>query len=96
MGRLVEERWLSVSYDVIVEQLPIGDEQGRPLVDETGQPKTLEHTTLVFIHQLPDGQRIVRVPFTPEAKTELVRKLTGGIVVANGRPPVPPGQPPAR
>lgn len=44
--------------------------------------------TLVLIVPLPDGQRVIRVPFNREAKTELIRQLTGGIVVpSNGHTP---------
>lgn len=87
MPRAIEERWVGIGYDVVTEHLPIGDDQGRLIHDEHGLPKTVEHTTLVIFLPLPDGQRVIRIPFAPEARQELVRKLTGGIVIANGHPP---------
>lgn len=69
MARIIEERWVGIRYDV---------------VDEQGRPKMRTSTTLVFILDDPGAQRVVRVPFMPEAKQELVRKLTGGIVIGQG------------
>lgn len=83
MARIIEERWVGVGFDVITEHLQVAKD-GQPLHDSNGLPKTMEHTTLVFVINLPDGQRIVRIPFTPEGKQELVSKLTGGIVIPNG------------
>ena len=86
---MVEERWVGIGYDVVREHLPVGDEQGRPVHDARGLPKTVEHTTLVLFVNEPGVQRVVRVPFTDDARAGLVRKLTGGIVVAaNGDGPV--------
>lgn len=82
MARIVEERWMGIGWDVVTEQLPAADENGNPVFDGLGQPKLIEHTTLVFVHRLPDGQRVVRIPFRADKKGELVAKLTGGIVVA--------------
>lgn len=84
MPRMIEERWVGITFDVQVERSQVGDERGRPVHDAHGLPKVVEHTTLVLIVPLPDGQRVVRVPFTDDAKRTLVQKLTGGIVVANG------------
>lgn len=82
MARLVEERWVGVGFDVVVEQLPVADERGNVIHDALGVPKTEEHTTLVLILNDPGCQRIVRVPFGADAKQTLLKKLTGGIIVA--------------
>lgn len=87
MPRIIEERWVGVGYQVITEHLAVTDPNGNVVHDAAGLPKTQEHRTLVFILPMPDGQRVVRVPFTLEAKDELVRQLTGGIVIANGHTP---------
>lgn len=84
MPRIIEERWMGIGYDVIAEHLPVTDEQGRVIHDAHGLPKTLEHTTLVLILNDPGAQRVVRIPFQDEARQELIRKLTGGIIVPKG------------
>lgn len=84
MARHVQETWLGIGFDVVVERLPVADERGNVVHDAHGLPKTQEHSTLVLILNEPGVQRVVRVPFAGEAKAELIRKLTGGIVVANG------------
>jgi hypothetical protein len=91
--RIIEERWMGIGYDVITEHLPQTDERGRPMHDGKGLPITLEHTTLVLICPMPDGQRIVRIPFREEARQQLIQKLTGGIVIpTNGAPHLPFGK----
>ena len=85
MPRLIEEKWVGIGFDITIEQTPkTHPANGQPLYDENGLPLTEEVTTLVLIVPLPDGQRIIRIPFSPESKQELLRKLTGGIVVPNG------------
>jgi hypothetical protein len=81
MARMIEERWVGIGFDVVTEHLPVADDQGRPVHDQFGLPKLTETPTLVLIVPLADGQRVVRIPFAGDAKQELVRKLTGGIVV---------------
>lgn len=87
MPRIIEERWVGIGYDVITEHLPVADDHGRPIHDANGLPRTEEHTTLVFILQEPGVQRVVRIPFRQDAKTGLIQKLTGGIVIPNGATP---------
>lgn len=88
MARMIEERWVGIGFDVVIEHLPVADEKGRPVHDAFGIPKTEECATIVLIQALPDGQRVVRVPFTGDAKASLIKKLTGGIVIAaNGHAP---------
>lgn len=88
MPRLIEERWVGIGYNVETEHLPQTDEHGNVLHDARGLPKTLEHTTLILILNEPAGQRIVRIPFQEEARQDLIRKLTGGIIVPpNGNGP---------
>lgn len=85
MPRVIEERWIGVGYDIVTEHLQVAGADGQPLFDGKGLPKTMPHTTLVFIHNEPGVQVVVRIPFTEEAKQELVKKLTGGILIpANG------------
>lgn len=87
MPRVIEERWIGIGFDVITEHTPVADERGNVIHDAHGLPKTQEMTTLVFVIPLPDGQHIVRVPFTADGKRQLLEKLTGGIVIANGVQP---------
>lgn len=89
MPRLIEERWVGIGFDVITEHLPQQDERGNIIHDATGLPKTVEHTTLVLILNEPGGQRVVRIPFQEESRQELIRKLTGGVIVPNGNGGVP-------
>ena len=86
MPRFTEERWTGVGYDVIEESLPKADASGRGmLVGDDGEP-VMEHvTTLVFILNQADGQRVVRIPFVDSALADLKAKLNGGIVT----PPSP-------
>ena len=85
MPRLIEERWVGIGFDVVVEQLPVADDRGNVIHDALGVPKTQESSTLVLILQEPGVQRVVRIPFMAESKAELLRKLTGGVIVpANG------------
>lgn len=91
MARLIEERWHAVAFDVAFERLPAAGPDGMPIHDAHGLPKTVDAATLVFQHPPgPDGTvLIVRIPFVEEAKQELLRKLTGGVIVpaVNGGPP---------
>ena len=88
--RFTEERWVGVAFSARTEQLPLADpKDGQPLHNADGSPKTAEHTILTFTHLNPFGQPelIVHVPFDQNAKQELLRQLTGGIVVpTNGSP----------
>ena len=84
MPRHIQETWVGIGFDVVVEHLPVADERGNVVHDAHGLPKTQEHTTLLLIVNEAGVQRVVRVPFAGEAKAELIRKLTGGIIVANG------------
>jgi len=84
MTRLVQETWVGVGFDVVSESVPVTDERGNVVHDAHGLPKMQQQTTLVFVMPRPDGQTVVRVPFNEDGRLELLRKLTGGIVVANG------------
>lgn len=89
MPRVVEETWVGVAFEVVQEQLPRGDGNGGVQLDEQLQPVMQDMTTLVFSNVTPDGRHTIKVPFDPNSKTELIRKLTGGIVVpTNGNHPV--------
>lgn len=87
---MIEERWTGIGYDVQTEHLPtINPETGQPTIGPDGQPETAQHTTLILIHAAgtPDP-RIIRIPFTEETRQELIRKLTGGIIIpGNGNTP---------
>lgn len=69
--------------------LDIDPETGQPRMID-GQPQTVAAKQLIFFEpvrlgptQVAMGDQ-VKVTLPDEAKTELVRLLTGGIVVANG------------
>lgn len=84
MPRIIEERWIGIGFDVRTEQAPVVKD-GQPLHDAgTGLPKTQEVTVLTLVLPMPDGQRVVHIPFEAAPKAELIQKLTGGIVVPNG------------
>ncbi len=88
MPRIIEERWMGIGFDVVTENLQKTDpKDGQPLFDGHGLPQLEEFTTLVLILPSPDTQRVIKIPFSPESKQELLRKLTGGIVVPNGNHP---------
>lgn len=65
---------------------PQADERGNIIHDGHGHPKTVDVWTLQLIDQA--GGRELLISFTNEVKDELVKQLTGGIVVipANGNP----------
>jgi hypothetical protein len=86
--RTIEERWVGVGYDVVVEQLVQTDDRGNPLYDAHGLPKKVETTTLVFLLNEPGVNRVIRIPFTGPDKETLMQKLHGGVIVApNGSIP---------
>lgn len=85
MPRIIEERWMGIGFDIVTEQAQAVDpKDGQPLHDGKGNPKLEEVATLVLIVPLPDGQRIIRIPFNADAKQKLLGKLTGGLVIPNG------------
>ena len=80
---------MGVGFAAYTEHLPVVGPDGQVIHDAHGVPKTIEHLTLQFQHVNPvtgQPELIVRIPFAPEAKQELLRQITGGIVVpaANG------------
>jgi hypothetical protein len=95
VSRIVEERWMGVGFAAYTEHLPVVDPaDGQVVRDSHGLPRTIEHLTLQFQHNNPvtgQPELIVRIPFAPEAKQELLRQITGGIVVpGNGGVPAAP------
>lgn len=58
-------------------------DNGAPLFNVDGTPKTETITELVFDSR--DGSHIVVVPLSEEARQTMIAQLTGGVVVANGK-----------
>lgn len=88
MPRIIEETWMGIGFDATTGQSQkLDPKDGKPLFDGKGLPRMEEITTLVLIVPLPDGQRVVKVPFNAESKALLVQKLTHGLVVPNGTDP---------
>lgn len=90
MARRVVERWVGCAWAVRSEREQEAGTDGQPLFDEHGLPKMVDLTTLVFVSNEPGAQVIVEVPFTQDKRGDLVKALTGGIIVptANGHGPV--------
>jgi len=72
---------MGIGFDVVVENLQLADDRGRPRTDDRGLPLFQAHTTIVLIRNHPDGQHILKIPLNDEAKKELIKKLTGGVIV---------------
>lgn len=70
--------------------LDIDPDTGQPRLDDTGQPQTIPAKLLVFFEPVESGPNQVtmgdqvKVMLTEDAKNELIRQLTGGIVISNG------------
>lgn len=79
--RKVEERWAISKFNVITEELPLADNRGRAVHDALGAPKMETYTSLVFVLNEPGCHRTILIPLTDDGRKELVRMLTGGIVV---------------
>lgn len=86
MPRRVTERWVGCGWAVRQEQEQAVGQDGQPLFDGSGLPKMVDLTTLVFVSNEPGAAFVLEVPFTDDKRADLVKALTGGIIVptANG------------
>lgn len=83
MPRVTQERLLGYGFQVIKETVPQIDEgDGQIIHGANGQPKTTEETVIVFVD--PVSAHRVDVPLSEEARGEMVKQLTGGIVLPSG------------
>jgi hypothetical protein len=82
MPRVRDERWANVGFAVEKGEQQRVSPEGLPMMKPDGTPDTEPVTILVFVHNLSDGQWIIRVPFEDSSRLKLIDALTGGIVVA--------------
>lgn len=82
MPRFTQDRLLGYQFQVVVEHVPKADERGNVIHNGNGEPKTEEMRTLVL--QDPATGHQVAVPLSLDARDELVRQLTGGLIVPTG------------
>jgi len=71
------------AFVVSSEELPMADQNGEPLTELDGSPKTEQITRVIF--KSADGTHVVIVPLNESGRDRLVAQLTGGIVIANGQ-----------
>ena len=90
-SRRVVETWFSVDWIVKPANLPLAGEDGQPLFDAHGMPRTQPVTMLEFTRHTPEGPHVLRIPFTDEAKQGLIAGLTGGIIVPSNGTKLPGG-----
>jgi len=69
-----------------LEAQEVDPKNGQPLFNGDGSPKMVERIMLVFIDEQIFGKHAVVVPLTGENRDELVRQLTGGVVIASSVP----------
>lgn len=81
MPRVTKDELIGYHFTVGRGQMPVGDERG-VVRYRSGDVKTQEVTLIVFT--CPQTAHQIVVPLTEEARQELVRQLTGGVVVAGG------------
>ena len=71
------------AFNVVRGERPVVDpKDGQVVRDRDGQPRIEEATLIVFVD--PQTAHTVIVPLSEVARLELIRQLTGGVVVANG------------
>ena len=82
MPAIAQEMLAGFAIDIRKGTGPLVDERGNVVHDAQGVAKTQEIWTLVLAEH--DGTRTITCSFTDVVRAELVRKLTGGIVLAAG------------
>lgn len=91
MRRIVERIESATQWGIVEEQRQRCGDDGQPLFDAgTGLPKTERLTVLWLREVTPAGMRQTEIPFDDAGREQIVRSLTGGIIVApaNGSPTV--------
>jgi hypothetical protein len=80
MPRQTQDVLSGYQFNVLRVEVPVAGEDGLPIHDGMGVVKVQEETRIVFV--CPATQHVVIVPLPEAAREELIRQLTGGIVVA--------------
>ena len=79
--RQTQETLLAYQFSVQRgEEQEVDQRDGQPLFNGDGSPRMVASTRLIFV--CPATGHVVIVPLPEAAREELVRQLTGGIVVA--------------
>lgn len=85
MGRSTQDTLNGYAFQVRDEP-QVAMKDGQPVFDQgSAEPKLEVVTKLILAH--PSGEHTVVIPLNETGKAELIRQLTGGIVVANGSLP---------
>ena len=83
------EELLGVSFSVRQTQAQVTDDKGQPIYNGgDGGPRMQDVWVLDLVDANPFQIRTIHVPLSKEAKDELVRQLTGGIVIAGAGPAI--------
>jgi hypothetical protein len=69
----------------ILENFSMGAVKGQEIEERDGETTAVETWTLIFVDRQTGDQ--IRVGFRREARDDIVRQLTGGIVLAGGELP---------
>jgi hypothetical protein len=69
----------------ILENFTMGAVKGQEIEERERETSAIETWTLIFVDRQTGDQ--IRIGFRREARDELVRQLTGGIVLAGGELP---------
>lgn len=89
MARLDEETLIGYQFGVRKVEVQSHGEDGQPLWNGDGQPKTEQQWILDLTETTPLTRHIVHIPLNEQGKTALVEALTGGIQVASSIPKTP-------
>lgn len=89
MGRLVMERWEGAVMAIGREKGTRANPDGTPQTDPvTGEQFEVELWVLQFTMDFPGERRVISVPIEDAARQELIKQLTGGVILTpNGMPP---------
>lgn len=79
--RVIEERWENVGFAVEQAQKQLASPEGFPMMKPDGTPDMETISVLVFVHNTPEKQWVIRVPFDAASKAKLVESLTGAMIV---------------
>ena len=79
--RVINETWTGVGFAIEQGEQQRTSPEGFPMMRPDGSPDMEPTTVLMLVHQTPEKQWIIRIPFTEEAKAKLLQSLTGASVV---------------
>ena len=85
MGQKITQDTLEGYSFAVREEPRVVMENGQPVFAQGAAEPKLEVITKLLLAN-PDGSHVVVVPLNDAGKQELLRQLTGGVVVANGHP----------